>query len=342
MMGASLALLNPQDLNACTRVVYKGFHDIIITGRSMDWRSELPTNLWIMPRGIKRDGRAGPNSMKWTSKFGSVIASGWDAGTSDGMNEKGLVVNMLYLSESEYPTVSADDKRKPMSISLWAQYFLDNFATVNEAVVAMQKEEFYIVTTQTLDGREGTIHLSLSDASGDSAIFEYVNGKLDIHHSKDYQVMTNSPIFDKQLALDEYWREIGGTVMLPGTNRAADRFVRASFYTEAVPKTDDVNKAVAITFSIVRNTSVPIGITTPNQPNISSTLWRSVADHKSKRYFFEFSHLPYVFWVSLNKIDFSEKASVKKLTLTGGNIYGGEVSEKFKNEKPFVFLEAIK
>jgi penicillin V acylase-like amidase (Ntn superfamily) len=41
--------------------------------------------------------------------------------------------------------------------------------------------------------------------------------------------MTNSPVFEKQLALNDYWSGIGGTVFLPGTNRAADRFVRASF-----------------------------------------------------------------------------------------------------------------
>lgn len=52
--------------------------------------------------------------------------------------------------------------------------------------------------------------------------------------------MTNSPIFDQQLALNDYWKNIGGTTFLPGTNRAADRFVRASFYINAIPKTDDI------------------------------------------------------------------------------------------------------
>ena len=58
----------------------------------------------------------------------------------------------------------------------------------------------------------GYLHLSISDATGDNAIFEYVDGKLDIHHSKAYQVMTNSPVFDQQLALDDYWKNIGGTL----------------------------------------------------------------------------------------------------------------------------------
>ena len=66
----------------------------------------------------------------------------------------------------------------------------------------------------------------LSDASGDSAIIEYIDGKQVIHHNRAYQVMTNSPTFDKQLALNEYWKQIGGTVMSPGTNRASDRYAR--------------------------------------------------------------------------------------------------------------------
>ena len=112
-------------------------------------------------------------------------------------------------------------------------------------------------------------------------LFEYVNGKLNIHHSKSYQVMTNSPVFDQQLALDDYWKNIGGTTFLPGTNRAADRFVRASFYINAIPKVDDTRVAVASVFSVVRNTSVPLGITTPDQPNISSTRWRTLSDQKN-------------------------------------------------------------
>lgn len=71
--------------------------------------------------------------------------------------------------------------------------------------------------------------------------------------------MTNSPVFDQQLALDDYWRTIGGTTFLPGTNRAADRFVRASFYIDAIPKVKDSREAVAAVFSVIRNCSVPVG-----------------------------------------------------------------------------------
>lgn len=173
------------------------------------------------------------------------------------------------------------------------QYVLDNYATVSEAVDDLSQEKFEVVSSLMPDGsRFATLHLAISDATGDSAIFEYLGGKLTVHHDRSYQVMTNSPVFDQQLALNEYWKNIGGTTFLPGTNRAADRFVRASFYVNAVPKTDDQRIATASVFSVIRNTSVPYGISTPDEPNISSTRWRTVSDQKNLIYFFESTPLP--------------------------------------------------
>ena len=58
-----------------------------------------------------------------------------------------------------------------------------------EAVEGLQKEEFRLVPIKAPTGEPGTVHLSVSDASGDSAIFEYIDGKLTIHHGKQYQVI---------------------------------------------------------------------------------------------------------------------------------------------------------
>ena len=180
----------------------------------------------------------------------------------------------------------------------------------------------------------------MSDASGDSAIIEYIGGKQVIHHSRDYQVMTNSPVFDQQLALNTYWKQIGGTVMLPGTDRAADRFARASFYVNAIPKNEDPVKALASVFSVIRNASVPFGINTPEEPNISSTRWRTVADHKRKLYFFESALTPNTFWVDLKDIDFSkETGKVMRLDLGPDqrNVFAGNTVKDFLPAEPFVF-----
>ncbi len=322
----------------CTRLVYKGDGGRVITTRTMDWKSELPTSLWVFPRGLERDGAAGDRSITWTSRYGSVIASGYDIATTDGMNEAGLVANVLWLVESSYPSI--DDGRPVLALSAWPQYALDNFATVAEAVEEFAKEEFVVVTDAMPDqDRLATVHLSLSDATGDSAIFEYIDGRLVIHHSPDYQVMTNSPVFEEQLAIAKYWEEIGGTVMLPGTNRAADRFARARFYVNAIPQVEDQYTAVAGVFSVIRNVSVPYGITTPDQPNISSTIWRTVSDQKGLVYFFDSAQSPGVFWIQMKNIDFSEGAKSRRLDVAAMTKQGraGDVTVEMVEAEPFAF-----
>lgn len=339
ILGAT-SIFTPNLAHGCTRFVYHGNDKQIITARSMDWKDDIQSSLWIFPRGIERSGQAGPNSFKWVAKYGSVIASGYDISTTDGMNEKGLVANLLWLLESGYPKYS---KEVPaMAISMWGQYILDSFSTVKETVEALRKDPFIVVTANVPgQDRLATLHLSISDASGDSAIIEYIDGKQVIHHSKDYQVMTNSPTFEKQLALESYWKDIGGTVMLPGTNRSADRFARASFYINALPKEKDQDINLASVFSVIRNVSVPYGISTPGQPNISSTRWRSVADHSRLLYFFELALTPNTFWVDLKNIDFSkENGKVMKLDLGKNqrNIYSGNATKSFKEATAFKFL----
>jgi choloylglycine hydrolase len=324
---------------ACTRVVYKGPNNTVLTGRTMDFSIEIPANQWIFPRGMKRNGEIGKNSIEWTSKYGSLVVSSWDISTSDGMNEKGLVANMLWLVESEYPAFEKDENRKGMAISLWAQYVLDNFATVAESVEALKKESFAVVS-DFIPGTDKftTVHLSISDATGDNAIFEYIKGKLVIHHDPSYVVMTNDPTYENQLAIAKYWKNIPGKTFLPGSVTASDRFVRASFFINAIPQTDNTRVAVAGVFSVIRNCSVPYGFEIEGFPNLSTTRWRAVADQKNLVYYFETALTPNTFWVDLKKLDFSEKSSVKKLDLSNNKTYSGETSSEFKNEKPFKFL----
>ncbi|MCH8545368.1 MAG: linear amide C-N hydrolase [Cryomorphaceae bacterium] len=331
-------LLSPK-AEACTRVVYKGPNNTVLTGRSMDFSMEIPANLWVFPRGVKRNGEVGKNSVEWTSKYGSIAASSWDIATSDGMNEKGLVANMLWLVESEYPSFEKNGKRKGIAISLWAQYALDNFATVAEAVESFGKESFAIVS-DFIPGTDKftTVHLSLSDASGDNAILEYINGKLVIHHDPSYIVMTNDPPFLEQLSIKKYWDNIPGKTFLPGSVTASDRFVRASFFIDAIPQTDNTRVAVAGVMSVIRNVSVPYGFSIEGFPNLSTTRWRVVSDQKNLVYYFETALTPNTFWVDLKNFDFSKGNEVKKLDMSNNQTYAGEASAYFEVAQPFQFI----
>jgi penicillin V acylase-like amidase (Ntn superfamily) len=334
-----IILTSIQKASSCTRVVYQGTGGLIMTARSMDWRDPIPANLWLFPRGIERNGQVGSSSVIWKSKYGSVATSSWDIATSDGMNEKGLVANLLWLGETDYPHFEMNGKVKGLAVSFWAQYILDNFATVSEAVADFEKGDF-VVVSDAIPGtdRFATVHISISDASGDNAVMEYVKGKLVIHHDRSFNVMTNSPVFEQQLAIDTYWKGIPGTVMLPGTNRAADRYVRASYYISAIPKTDNTRVALASVFGVIRNCSVPLGISSSSEPNISSTRWRTVSDQKNLVYYFENVLNPNIVWVDFSKLDFKEKMPVKKLTLENNENYSGESSKSFQSTLPMKFL----
>lgn len=323
---------------ACTRCMRAFADGTVVVGRSMDWVEDPGSEMWVFPRGMKRHGNAGPASLEWTSRFGSVGVSFYGIATADGMNEKGLVANILYLAESDYGTSVAG--RPNLSIGGWAQYVLDNYATVAEAVAALEKEPFTIVAPVLPNGEPGVGHLSISDPSGDSAIFEYLGGRLKVHHGRRYNVMTNSPPFDEQLALNAYWRQIGGDVMLPGTIRASDRFVRASFYIDAIPENLAGSRAIASVFSVIRNASAPLGITTPGEPNIASTIWRTVHDQKARTLYFDSATSPTVFWMPLEKLDFTAGAPVKKLPLKAGETYSGDASGSLRPAEPFSFLKA--
>jgi choloylglycine hydrolase len=346
--AAAAALAAPAE--ACTRVLFRGTGDTVITGRSMDWKEDLATDLWVFPAGMTRDGAGGANTLRWTSRFGSVIAAGYNIGTADGMNERGLVANLLYLAEADYGTPQPG---KPvLSIAAWAQYVLDSFATVAEAVAALRPEPFVIGAPVLPNGAPASMHLAISDASGDSAIFEYVGGRLVIHHGRDFTVMTNSPSYDQQIALNRYWKDIGGLTFLPGTNRAADRFARASFLLDSIPKEaapgyiasvpgqSFANQAVASVLGVVRSVGVPLGITTPDQPNISSTIWRTAADQRNLIYFFDSATRPNTFWVRLQSLNLQAGAPVLRLPLASGEVYAGEVSDRFRPAAPFAFLPA--
>jgi penicillin V acylase-like amidase (Ntn superfamily) len=334
---------------ACSRVVYVGDGGLVITGRSMDWGEDLFSNLWVFPRGMARDGATGPNSVKWTSKYGSLAISAYEAATADGINEKGLVMNGLYLAESDY---GKPDSRPTMSVMVAGQYVLDSFASVTEAVESMRRDWFRLIAPVLPNGKPATVHMSLSDSSGDSAIFEWIHGKLTIHHSKEYRVMTNSPVFDEQLAIEKYWQNVDPLSFLPGSINAADRFARASFLINAIPKQADArtiravpgatyaSQAIAGVLSVVRSISVPLGITYPTKPNLSSTLWRSVYDQKSKVLFFDSATSPNIFWVPLSQLNFTKGAPVKKLTTAGGKVYGGNAATTFEAAEPFTFMSA--
>ncbi|MBB1013197.1 choloylglycine hydrolase [Dietzia kunjamensis] len=326
----------------CTRALWSPSPDTVLAGRTMDYEVDLGTNLWAFPRGMRRDG-AVDDSLTWTSGYGSVVAAAYDQASADGLNEAGLAGHLLWLAESDYG--ERDPGRPALSAAVWVQYMLDNFATVAEAVDWMRSSRVQVRTSgDPGTGRAVTVHLALDDRTGDSAIIEYIDGEPRIWHDRAYTVMTNSPPFAEQL---DRLREItgfGGERPLPGGSDADERFARTAYYLDRLPAPSDRTLAVAEMLSVIRNASQPFRVPDPDQPNASTTLWRTVIDHSDGVYVYESTRRPNIVWVRLDHLDLSEGAPARRLDLVadtgleGGLV--GEVSGRFETHEPMEFLRA--
>ena len=315
----------------CTRVVWPDANGSVIVGRNMDFHMDLLSNLWKYPRGIERtDGVHG--TLTWKAKYGSIVATAFDLVATDGMNEEGFAGHILWLAESDYGKPEATATQ--LSQAVWLQYYLDNFATVAEAVAWTTETQVEIAQLFDPTGHlVPTLHLAINDATGDSAIIEYTDGKPQVYHSRDYQVMTNSPTFDQQLELVKQVEGLGGDKPLPGSTLASDRFARASYYVkhQVQPKTQV--DAIAAMFSIIRNAAQPFRTPEPGKPDASQTIWQVVLDLTNKRYVFESTTRPGIVWVNFDEVSFSEGSKVLKLDLVsrlmleGG--LAGNVSHNF-------------
>lgn len=324
----------------CTRVIWPDANGSVLVGRNMDFHEDLMTNLWKQPRGVTRDDGV-EGKLKWTSRYGSIIAAAFDIISVDGLNEAGLGGHILWLAESTYGEL--DPSRPALSQAVWLQYFLDNFATVAEAVDWVEKTDVQVVRMPDPTGGEPpAIHLALDDANGDSAIIEYIDGHPKVYHGRDYRVMTNSPTYDRQLALLTRWEGLGGDDPLPGDTVAEHRFARAEYYAKRLPEPNSRLEAIASMFSVIRNVAQPFRIPDPGKPDASQTIWQVVLDLTNKRYVYESTTRPNIVWVDLADLDFAEGSPQLKLDLVGklaleGGI-AGNVSSRFEDVGPMVFF----
>jgi penicillin V acylase-like amidase (Ntn superfamily) len=336
--AAGTLLAAPRLADACTRVLWNSNELAVLVGRTMDWPESTDPILTMLPRGMSRDGgRAGPqvvvadNPARWTSKYASLVTTIYGIGTADGLNERGLGAHMLYLQATDF---GPRDASKPgLQAGLWAQYALDNAATVTEALALLDHVQVVKIATR---GHEANVHLALEDSSGDSAIIEYIDGKPVVHHGREFRIMTNDPTYDQQLALlrKEDFSKPSSDMPLPGNVNPRDRFQRAAYYMALLPKPKDEREAVASVFAIARNVSVPFGA--PYESfGIYNTEYRTVMNLTDKRYYFELTTSPNVIWADLLKMNLKASASV--MVLHPDDIaLSGNVTDKFKAAKaPF-------
>lgn len=314
-------LINPG--YTCTRIFHKDAQSALV-GRTMDWDESIPTQFRVYPGGMERSGNVREGlPLKWTSKYGSlVVASYEDAIASEGMNEAGLSVHLLTLSDSDYGQRKANIPG--LSLRMWAQYYLDQFGSVAEAIEAARNPDYQleILYLPKMD-KYVRLHMALEDAQGHAAVIEYIQGKPVIYTQDDNSVLTNDPAYDFHLQNLQQYQGFGGDKPLPGMNNAMDRFVRASWYNKYLPLASTADEAVYSMLSIIHN------VAKPYSKDSERTRWYVIADLTNKVYYYASTASLTVVKITMDKFDLSTKARVMMLDIEKHPELTGEVSSKF-------------
>jgi penicillin V acylase-like amidase (Ntn superfamily) len=220
-----LAPLSP--LYACTAFLLENKTEKLLA-KNYDWDLEHGYVL-INKRNVKKIALSRSPSDKaaeWTSQYGSATFNQYGQEfPNSGMNEKGLAVEILWLTESVYP---AADPRPTISELQWVQYQLDNFATVREVVANAPKirvAPFY-----------AKVHYFACDTSGECATFEYIKGQLVIRSGSDLtpKLLTNNTQEVSAAFLKKH-QEFGGTAPIPSGIGSLARYVRAASSLKSSP-----------------------------------------------------------------------------------------------------------
>ncbi|MFC3051554.1 linear amide C-N hydrolase [Kordiimonas pumila] len=314
-------------VEACSRLLWNINDTRVMSGRTFDWYHSLGSLIYINPRGTKMDGGEKKNPYSWTSKYGSVTTAistylmqqgdfSWEDGATDGINEKGLAAHALYLQGSVFVH---DEKDLPAINTLrWVRYILDNFASVDEALAAMQHIH---IAPGILDGNPMSFHMAMEDSSGDSAIIEFVNGIKTIKHGAQYTVLTNNPPYTEQVENLKNYETFGGNKPLPGNVSSEDRFVRLSYYSKFLPETNFSTFPQSHLLSVMRTAASPFGA--PYTSGASyPTWWISLSDLTNLQYFFTAVEAPNLIQIDVTTIDFEKGSGIRWLDPRNQKLFG--------------------
>ena len=184
IIGIAL-LLNSAMVSPCTSFILKNYNNLLL-GHNLDWH--FGTGLLIInKRNVEKIALmdSAENPAKWVSKFGSITFNqvGRDL-PYGGMNEKGLVIEQMTLDQTKYP---GKDSRQSISACQWIQYQLDNCSTIQEVISTDN-------VLRIVD-RVSKFHFLICDSKGNSAVIEFINGKMVIRTNELHPitVLANSP-----------------------------------------------------------------------------------------------------------------------------------------------------
>lgn len=280
MLAAAFVLANLASpvASACTAFQLESQAGDRVYCRSMEFGFPFHSKVLVVPRGTEYTGTAphGRAGLAWRTKHGVVGLNVNIAPTivADGMNEKGLVVGMLYLpGYSQY--LAADAAKTAKTIGSWevAIYLLSTCADVEECVTELTTNVHVAQQEFPPFKQVLPVHYWIGDASGRVVIAEYVGGKLAIHRNP-LGTLTNSPPFDwHQINLSNFvnlspvnvpseklgslevvnFGQGSGFIGLPGDLTPPSRFVRASLFSQWASQAKTAAETVNLGFHILNS-----------------------------------------------------------------------------------------
>lgn len=305
----SLAFIFPCSSLACSIFCLKKDGSLII-GRNYDWgfgegmivinkKDQIKT-------ALRYWGESRANLSRWKSKYGSITFVQYGREIAfGGMNEKGLVVNELWLDNTEYPT---KDNRPNLSVDQYAQYILDNYQSVDEVVAEIEKVRLRPTTDNFTK-----IHFFVVDRMGNTLVIEYLNGKAVIHFKETMpvKVLTNNTYED---SINYYqYRNKSNEFRASSLERFANAAHLVSKY-----KLEDSKDAVTYAFSVLD--SVEQG---------SLTKFKIVFDVNKRIIYFKSLQNPKLRYFSFDPVDFSPRSKSKILDLNVD--FSGDVTSLFSD-----------
>ena len=180
----------------------------------------------------------------WTSKYGSITFNQISKDIPHGgMNEAGLVVEHLFLGETQY---EPRDERPALISHQWVQYMLDNCKDVAEITEMAQKVRI------SASDYKFPIHFHVMYKSGDRAIIEFLNGEMIIYRKESYEigVLANSTYKNSLTKSEEYSKSNRENTLPTDISNSLERFIKASELVESYEK-DKSSNIISYSFSIL-------------------------------------------------------------------------------------------
>ena len=297
---------------ACTTFCLVGKGEVLFGGNyDFDIGDGL---IFTNKRGVAKTAQLGDSSKpaKWVSKYGSVTFNQFGReNPHGGMNEMGLVVQLMWLVETEYPK---DDARPTLGTQEWIQYLLDTSATTAEAI--RNAESVRIVSEVGVK-----LHYLVSDKMGSTASIEFLNGKLVVHSGTQLKVSTlTNNTYDESL---NYAKTT--PIEKVKTDGSFDRFTRAAERTrqfERQPKTQQ--EAIDYAFNILSDVEQK-GYTS----RIGKTQWSIVYDQKRGKIYFRTLQNPQIRSIDTRAFEYACGTPVKMFDVNTKE--SGDVTAKFTN-----------